>query len=220
MSRNYLYSMMVLVGVGVLGCSGIEVKQPLSHGIRFASISEGLPNAEQWKCNPAFGDVNGDGFMDIAAISRKGNGARVWINRGAQSWEDASAGLYRDGSCGGGVDFADINKDGYLDLAVADHCRGLFVYTGNGQGSWALVSKGKFPDMPANDLVLDDFNGDDHVDICACSSADSGIRLFLWGMKMVIGPNIPVLDFPKTAAAMKSRQQISTRTTSPILLRR
>jgi hypothetical protein len=115
--------------------------------------------------------------MDIAAIPRKGKGARVWLNQNHASWLEASDGLLMDGSCGGGVDFGDINQDGMLDLAVADHCDGIFVFKGNGQGLWTPASDG-LPPMQCDDVALGDLNGDGHLDLCACSSTEEGVGIF------------------------------------------
>lgn len=144
----------------------------------FVSISDGLPTTGQWKCTPVFGDVNGDGLLDLTAIVRKGNGARVWLNQGDGTWKDASEGLSIPFSCGGGIDLGDINHDGYVDLVVGDHCKGLFVYAGNGKGQWKLMEN-DLPPMKTNDLQLADFNLDGNLDICACSATDEGVHVFL-----------------------------------------
>ncbi len=152
------------------GCTGT-----LKQG--YFSYSEGLPTGQQWKCNPAFGDVNSDGLLDLAAIPRKGNGARVWLNQGNGIWSEASDGLVLQNSCGGGVDFGDINNDGLIDLAVGDHCKGLYVYKGDGTGKWVSASNG-LPKFQADDIALGDFNRDGNLDLVACSANDEGIRIF------------------------------------------
>jgi hypothetical protein len=83
-------------------------------------------------------DVNKDGFLDLAAMPRLENGPRVWLGNGKGQWADSSSGLFRrhPSSCGGGLSFDDINRDGHLDMAAADHCQGLFVYLGDGAGRW------------------------------------------------------------------------------------
>jgi hypothetical protein len=47
--------------------------------LRFALAASGLPEDGMWKSAPVFADVNGDGFLDLAAISRLGNGAHFWL---------------------------------------------------------------------------------------------------------------------------------------------
>ena len=66
---------------------------------------------------------------------RLGNGPHIWLGNGRGEWTDVSKGLAMSSSCGGGLAPADINRDGHLDLAVADHCYGLFIYFGDGRGN-------------------------------------------------------------------------------------
>ncbi len=171
MTRIHLFLATLMTLVLTTGCAtGPQHK--------FLPYSDGLPSGLQWKCNPAFSDVNGDGLLDIAAVPRKGDGARVWINGGDGSWRLGSEGLLDQSSCGGGVAFGDINHDGFVDLAVGDHCQGLFAYTGDGQGNWTLAAEG-LPRFQADDIAMADFNGDGHLDILACSSGDDGIQMLL-----------------------------------------
>lgn len=55
--------------------------------------ANGLANKGIWKSAPALADVNRDGFLDIGAIARLGDGAHVWLGDGKGSWHDASQGL-------------------------------------------------------------------------------------------------------------------------------
>lgn len=131
----------------------------------------------------AAGDVNGDGFLDLAAIPRKGERPRVFLFDGKKSWEESSRGLEVDGfSCGGGVEFFDADGDGNLDLFVADHCTGLYLFLGDGKGGWmpmrsALI--GPSIRMGMNDLELGDLDLDGNVDIVTVSPFGRGIRVFL-----------------------------------------
>jgi hypothetical protein len=160
--------------------------------VTFELRTEGLPEKGMWKSDPAFGDVNGDGFLDLAALPRLGNGPHVWLGDGSGKWTESSSGLARTRkSCGGGLDLADVNGDGHLDLAVADHCDGIFVYLGNGRGEWMLAAAAMYPDdlapgphkvrnfQGAEDLIVGDVNGDGHADIVAGGSDDGGLNVFL-----------------------------------------
>jgi hypothetical protein len=148
---------------------------------RFVSGSRGLPTAGEWRTHPALGDVNGDGHLDLAGLPRKGRGPVVWLGDGKGGWKEASTGLLVPGfSCGVGVAFADVNGDGHLDLGAADHCNGLFVFLGDGNGIWKLgppvtrdMGKGY------QDMAFADLNGDGKVDIAAIGAFEGGIAAFL-----------------------------------------
>ncbi len=113
----------------------------MPNGTVFSSASTGLPKEGKWKCWPDLADVNGDGFLDLAATVRLEQGPRVWLGDGKGNWKDDSQGLTTKSiSCGGGTEFADVNKDGKIDLVVADHCAGGFIYLGDGKGGWTVAA--------------------------------------------------------------------------------
>ncbi len=117
--------------------------------LQFAiSSTKGLPEKGFWKSVPVFEDVNKDGCLDLASTERLGEGARVWLGDCKGNWVDSSEGLKLPSkSCGGGVAFADVNRNGILDMVVADHCLGIFVYLGDGKGKWQEVVGGLAPEV-------------------------------------------------------------------------
>lgn len=153
--------------------------------------SANLPETGMWKCDPVFEDINEDGHPDLIAHPRLGDGARVWLGDGKGGWRESSNGLRMQSSCGGGIDVADLNGDGHLDLAIADHCNGVFIYFGDGAGGWTEAVAGLYPEdlvmqndlttlhVGAEDLCLGDVNGDGHHDIVAGSSDEGGINVYL-----------------------------------------
>lgn len=157
--------------------------------VRYELCSKNLPTSGFWKSDPEFADVNGDGFFDLAALPRLGNGPRIWLGDGKGGWTEASDGLSYSNSCGGGLKFGDVNKDGHLDLVIADHCQGVFVYLGNGKGQWSMVVRGLHPPPPegkvvdlyvgSEDVALGDVNGDGHLDIVTGASDHGGVNVYL-----------------------------------------
>jgi len=144
----------------------------------FVAASAGLPETGEWRTHPAIGDVNGDGLGDIAALSRKGKGASIFLGDGLGNWTERSEGLDAGSgsiSCGVGVRLVDLDRDGSLDLLVADHCRGILVYRGDGAGSWTGASRGIPRNVEGfNDADTIDLDGDGILDIVAVSAFSRG----------------------------------------------
>lgn len=152
--------------------------------MHYTPARDGLPTSKIWKSHIAFGDINGDGFPDIGAVSRLADGPWVWQGDGKGHWTDASSGLPRESFCGGGVAFADANNDGKMDIAIADHCRGVFVYFGDGAGHWKNASAG-LPTVGSEDIAVGDFDHDGCLDIAVVAAADEGVRAFKGNCKGV-----------------------------------
>ncbi len=78
----------------------------------------------------------------------------------------------------------DVNKDGFMDVAIADHCKGVFVYLGDGKGNWRTASSG-LPTIGSEDVSLGDFNNDGCPDLASVAAAEEGVRAFLGNCKGV-----------------------------------
>jgi FG-GAP-like repeat len=148
-----------------------------SSPLTYTMARDGLPNGKIWKSHIRFGDINGDGYPDIGAVSRLADGPYIFAGDGKGHWHDASAGLPRETFCGGGIDFADFNKDGKMDIAIADHCKGVYAFLGDGTGHWKSASSG-LPTIGSEDVAFGDFNNDGCPDLVIVAAADEGVRTF------------------------------------------
>jgi|MudIll2142460700_1097286.scaffolds.fasta_scaffold20630_2 hypothetical protein len=152
--------------------------------LRYSPAREGLPVGHIWKSQLEFGDVNGDGLPDLAAVSRLADGPWIWVGDGKGNWKPFANGLPREPFCGGGVDFGDANKDGKMDIAIADHCKGVFVFLGDGAGNWKESASG-LPSIGAEDVAVGDFDKDGCLDIVSVASQEEGVRAFRGNCKGV-----------------------------------
>lgn len=194
----------VCLGVSLLaaltGCGGSpsDPAQPrtgsppaAAANIRFELHNSGLPSSGNWKTDPAIGDINGDGCPDLAANPRLEKSPMAWLNDCQGNWAASSKGLkWGNNTCGGDTVLADVNGDKKLDLVVADHCNGLFVFLGNGAGEWELTVDHVHPqNLPgasnneqqfhgAESAAVGDVNGDGHADIVTIASDDGGLNVW------------------------------------------
>jgi hypothetical protein len=188
---HYVLWVVALLSMFVLSLHGAQTAtepKPISYTL----AADGLPQDGIWKSTPVVADVNRDGDLDIVAHPRLGKGPRVWLGDGQGEWREASQGLEMELSCGGGVALGHINSDGWLDLAVADHCHGLFVYLGNASGRWQAVTRHLVPASAeqadaqgvtnmfsgAESVALGDVNEDSHLDMVAAASDRGGFAVY------------------------------------------
>jgi hypothetical protein len=113
----------------------------------------------------AVADVNGDGILDLVAVSYSGLGVSVLIGNGDGTFQPVvtySAG----GSVSSGVAVADVNGDGYPDVIAGNIGGSVGVLLGLGNGKFeAAVSYNTGGGVPQ--LAVADLNGDGNLDIVA-----------------------------------------------------
>ena len=129
----------------------------------------------------SLGDVNGDGFADIAVSNRYGSNLSgtstnigILINKGDGSFNPVTL-LTTSNYSNSNMNMTDVNGDGKLDLA---HISGgnLNLHLGNGDGTFKAVSNistGGF----GSGIGFADVNGDNKLDLAA--SGTGGGKLLL-----------------------------------------
>jgi hypothetical protein len=125
----------------------------------------------------ALGDFNGDGFVDIAVAQTNQintSAATIQILLGNGTGSFTLGGSFPSGNSPDDVKAADLNKDGKLDLVVADYATGqVGVLLGNGNGTFQPMVQ-YAAQTSTSSVVISDFNGDGKLDIVA-TNYESGL---------------------------------------------
>lgn len=127
-----------------------------------------------------FGDINHDGALDIVSAQNGGNnGIHVWSGDGTGTWTEMAQVTSRSGS---GLELADTNNDGDLDVVTGYHDPGFdwgpMIFLGDGSFGWTgnLGPAGETIDV--DDVAVGDVNHDGKPDIAASSMDQVGIQLW------------------------------------------
>jgi len=125
------------------------------------------------------GDLNNDGFMDIAAATSSSDNISILLNNGDNTFMDYST--YQVGYNPFSVCTADLNGDGYLDLAVAnDGGQSISVLINLGDGSFA--SQGVYQvGTAAWSIVAVDIDNDYDNDLITGNGYTHTISIFING---------------------------------------
>jgi hypothetical protein len=137
-----------------------------------------------WQCRLA--DLNGDGLVDVLAISRAGmeTGARVYLNDGRGHFRQA--GRPFGPKIQSSVELGDVNGDGSVDAvisgwrnAAADPCPNR-VFLNDGQGRFTDSGQ-VFDEGPrhSHGLALGDLDRDGDLDLVLVTQQEPFVRLYL-----------------------------------------
>ena len=156
--------------------------------------------SEWWCMDMAAGDFNNDGFADFIAQGDTGS-VTVFLGDGRGGFRAA----IQDGLewRSRGLDAADFDRDGNLDLVRAAYSSGnLRVYPGNGDGTFSAYRQIMDLGSDPYGVTAGDFNGDGLDDIIA-NSDSSGTVYFFRGLgngTFAAAVTVPRLDFDNLGA--------------------
>jgi hypothetical protein len=132
-------------------------------------------------CSIAVGDFNHDGRPDLVITSDFENAVYVFLGNGDGTFNPASGSPITVGNYPVAVRIGDFNRDGLLDLVVANgNDDTLSILLGNGDGTFteasgSPVAVGAFPFF----LAVADFNGDGIADVAVTNDDDSTVSVVL-----------------------------------------
>ncbi|TET45794.1 hypothetical protein E3J62_06375 [candidate division TA06 bacterium] len=159
---------------------------PYIHNIYY-NIGDSLERSPSWRnamsdtfnsFDCAFGDVDGDGDLDIVfsggeMYSSRSQSSRLYLNTGGvfetiASWTSLLGYAY-------GVAWGDVDNDGDLDLAIGNEQNYNHLYYNNGGVLESSPSWQSDEIATANQIAFGDVDGDGWVDLAVSNGADCRI---------------------------------------------
>ena len=153
--------------------------------------------------NISFGDLDGDGHLDILLV--KGRHwpivDRVLLGDGSGKIRKAyNLGNVSDRSYTGGL--ADFNGDGFIDIAVSNDAPDRkLVYFNDGKGNFSIGSEFGLPKWPTRNLSIADINADGLPDIILANRGNSSTSNYIClnnGKGQFNANCIPFAPYPAT----------------------
>ncbi len=136
-----------------------------------------LPEIEASIGDLEFGDVDGDGDLDVVLadwgpgnpMSNGGGRTMLWLNDGAGHFSDATATRMPDVPVkfAWELELVDVDNDYDLDVLVScKKCKGSFLFENDGSGAFTDVTRDRLPQYSNNyDFEAMDLDGDEFLDL-------------------------------------------------------
>src|SRR5207237_5072267 len=149
----------------------------------------------------AMGDFNGDGHLDLAVANGGSNDVSVLLGNGDGTFRAARN---FDAGLGGGplwVAVGDFNRDGKLDLVVANSSSdSVGVLLGNGDGTFGPALTFPAGGSQPQSVAVGDFNGDGKPDLAVASYYSNNVTVLLGKGDGTFGPATVVQTFAANAS--------------------
>jgi len=147
----------------------------------------------------ALGDINGDGWPDLAVSSFFGGG-EVEILLGTGVGDFTSVGFLHLGGEALGLAFSDFNDDSKLDLVATDGSSQVVVFLGTGTGTFSDPIGFPAGGQPRA-IALGDLNGDGGADLAVVNTFSDNVSILLTSAgTFVPGPTCAVGSSPYAIA--------------------
>ena len=129
----------------------------------------------------AIGDFNGDGKQDIAVCNSGSQSVTVFLGNGVGGFAAAPGSPFQAGLTPMGIIVKDFNKDGKMDLAVANqNSNNVTVLLGDGAGGFAAAPGSPFAvGATPQFLATGDFNGDTIPDLAVSNASSNTVTVLL-----------------------------------------
>ncbi len=151
----------------------------------------------------AFGDFNGDGIPDLAAIAGAAQPLAIFLGNANGTYTTAPPLSFFAYTFGPMV-VADFDCDGKQDLAVLNgDSNTVTILLGNGDGTFHVTASSPAIQSNSHNIAVGDFNGDGIPDLAVTSISSNSLNIFLGNGDgtFTATPNSPVASGSPTAIA-------------------
>ena len=174
-----LFSITFYVAAGLL-ISGATTRDTLCYSADPSYVSNKIKVGK----NPGsveIADFNHDNYPDIAVASESDSSVTILLGNEKGSFKEAALSPYYAGSLPNDISIRDFNKDGNMDMAIANHEKKyLTLLLGNGTGNFRPASGSPFvtEGLPhVHGVAAGDFNKDGRWDIATDSWGNDRVEV-------------------------------------------